>query len=58
MALRRLVTEKVADEKLYEKLRRDLDILPDDHADVEKVEAVLNTSQPTHQKILFVLPSK
>jgi hypothetical protein len=45
MAPKRLVTEKVADEKLYEKLRRDLDILPDNHADVEKVEAVLNETK-------------
>ena len=45
MALKRLVTEKVADEKLYEKLRRDLDVLPDDHADVEKVETALNETK-------------
>jgi len=45
MALKRLVTEKVADEKLYEKLRRDLDVLPDDHADIEKVKTVLNETK-------------
>ena len=45
MALKRLVTEKVADEKLYEKLRRDLDILPDDHADFASVETALNETK-------------
>jgi len=45
MTLKRLVTEKVADEKLYEKLRRDLDILPDDHADFASVEAALNETK-------------
>jgi len=41
MALKRLVTEKVAYEKTYEKLRRDLDLLPTSHADNKKVKAVL-----------------
>jgi len=45
MALKRLVTEKVADEKLYEKLRRDLDVLPDDHADIKKVKAALKAAK-------------
>jgi len=45
MALKRLVTEKVADEKLYEKLRRELDFLPDDHADFGKVETALNETK-------------
>ena len=45
MALKRLVTEKVADEKLYEKLRRELDVLPDDHADFDRVEAALNATK-------------
>jgi len=47
MALRRLVTEKVADEKLYEKLRRDLDLLPihANHADIEKVKTALNETK-------------
>jgi len=45
MALKRLVTEKVADEKLYEKLRRELDVLPADHADFAGVEAALNATK-------------
>jgi len=45
MALKRLVPEKVADEKIYEKLRRELDVLPEDHADFEKVETALNETK-------------
>jgi len=45
MALKRLVTEKVADEKLYEKLRRELDVLPEDHADFAEVETALNETK-------------
>jgi len=45
MALKRLVTAKIADEKLYEKLRRDLDLLPDDHVDFASVETALNETK-------------
>jgi hypothetical protein len=45
MALKRLVSEKVADEKLYEKLRRDLDLLPTDHADIKTIKATLKSAK-------------
>jgi hypothetical protein len=45
MALKRLVTEKVADEKLYEKLRRDLDLLPSNHADIKTAKATLKATK-------------
>jgi len=45
MALKRIITEKVALERTYEKLRRELDLLPDNHADFSKVETALNETK-------------
>jgi hypothetical protein len=45
MALKRIITEKVALERTYEKFRRDFDLLPTSHADNEKVKAALEATK-------------
>ncbi len=42
MAVKRIIDEKVADERTYEKLRRDLDVLPANHPDRARIQAEHN----------------
>jgi hypothetical protein len=39
MALKRLVTEKVADDKIFEKIRRELEVRPVDDPERERLQA-------------------
>ena len=43
MALKRLVTEKVADDKTFEKLRRELEVRGDDDPERERLEAAMTS---------------
>jgi|TARA_B110000902_G_scaffold194442_1_gene220352 hypothetical protein len=41
MTVKRIIPDHVAEDRTYEKLNRDLDIKPADHADRERQEAEL-----------------
>jgi len=45
MALKRIVSREVADDKTYEKLKRDRDILPPSHAGRGRKTAELNAAK-------------
>ena len=45
MALKRIVSDRAADEKTYEKLSRDLDFLPAGHNDRGRITTELNAAK-------------
>jgi len=43
MAIKRVTTQKAVDEKLHDKLKRDLDVLPANHGERGRIQSELNT---------------